>query len=209
MQLVSNLKLVTGPTVEPISLSDAKLHLRVDHSADDSLISSLIVAARRLVEGRIRVACVSQTWDYVLDGLPLARMLWPDNGVARVDYTIQLPIAPVLSVSSIKWVDWSGVIQTLDPSAYQVATGNPGRVAPTPYEIWPWPRIGMEAVTIRFVAGYGSTAAAVPDTIKAAMKLLIGHWYEHPQAVVTGTIATQLPLAVESLIAAESWGNYA
>lgn len=205
MQLHSQLALYSGPSVEPITLDEAKLHLRQDVDDDDDLIASLVVAARRVCEARTRRAFLDQTWDYRLDAFPWPWVFHPDRAAARVDYEIRLPIATATSVTSITWIGWDGSTSTLDPAGYVFAPGEPGRIVPRPYDIWPWPQVRPAAISIRFVAGYGASASAVPDTIKAAMKLLIGHWYENREVANIGNISTDLPWAVDALLSAEEW----
>ncbi len=185
----------TPPAVEPITLAEAKLHLRVDLDDDDDLITSLIVAARQVCEGRLRRALVTQVWDLTLCG-------FPECGPIRV------PLPPLVSVGSVKYRDGAGVQQTLSGSVYVVAAGTPGAIHLADGQSWPTTQEHPEAVTVRFTAGYGA-AAAVPDCIKAAMKLLIGHWYENREAVNVGNITSEVPMAVTALLAAEDPGTYA
>ena len=161
------LKVVTPPGSEPLTLAEAKLHART-HDADDSLTTRLIVAARKHVEVFLQRALISQTLEWTLDYGFGCRVL-------------ELPRPPLLSVTHIKYVDDAGALQTLDPSKYGVfgvGQEEPGRVAPVYDEIWPTVRCQLEAVQIRFVAGYAD-AASVPEDIKAALLLLIGHFYAH------------------------------
>ncbi len=67
--------LTAGPSVEPVSLAEAKAHCRVDGTAEDTLIASLIVAARMHVERALDAALIAQGWSLYLDG-------WPDRGCA-------------------------------------------------------------------------------------------------------------------------------
>lgn len=204
MQLHTQLTLVSGPSVEPITLTEAKNHLRVDISDDDDLISGLIVAARRVTEAQLRRALVNQTWDYTIDAFPWFRITHPDYNFTRVDYEIRLPIATATGVTSLTYVDWNGTTQTVDSGNYLFTAGEPGRLVPYPYKIWPWPRIQPAAATIRFTAGYGATAASVPATIKAAIKLLVGGWYENRESITSQSL-NAIPMGVDMLLGAEAW----
>ncbi len=97
--------LVTAPTAEPVSLAEAKLHLRVDDNADDVLIGALITAARQHAEHDTRRALVTQTWKLVLDAFP--------------ESVITLDRAPVSAVVSVVYTDPDGVSQTLAPGGYR------------------------------------------------------------------------------------------
>lgn len=184
------LSLVTAPAAEPVSRSEAKAHLRIEASVtdDDTLIDALIVAAREHVEDFTRRALVTQTWDLKLDAFPC-------------DAYIKVPLPRLQSVTSITYVDTAGTTQTWSSSDYQVDTASePGRIAPAYGESWPDTRAGqLNAVTVRFVAGYGA-ASAVPQKIKQAMLLIIGHWYEHRENVVISAQAQEIPFAAEMLL---------
>lgn len=163
------LVLTAAPSVEPLSLTEAKAHCRVDGSDDDTLITALIVTARRMAEQATGRALVTQSWRYTLDAFPVA--------------AIDLPLPPLVSVQSVKYLDADGVLQTLvadtDYSVY--LSSLLGLVAPAYGMSWPSPRDVPEAVRIEFTAGYGN-AAAVPGDIKQWMLLQICHWYDNRQA---------------------------
>lgn len=162
------LVLTTAPATEPVSLADAKLHCRVDDSADDALLTALIVAARRQAESQTGRALITQSWRETLDSFPVA--------------AIALHNPPLVSVQSVKYIDTAGVQQTLDSGAYQVhTTGLVGLVAPAYDTEWPDTREQIDAVEIVFTAGYGN-AAAVPQEIKQWMLLQIGHWHAHRES---------------------------
>lgn len=185
------LALVTGPAETPVTLAEAKAHLRVLGSAEDALIAALVASATQHIEGRQGVlgrALVTQTWDLYLDGFPRYR-------AGR----IELPLPPLQSVTSVKYTDAAGVEQTVAPSAYMVDTMHPvGRVRPVYQTFWPVPRLDEGSVRVRFVAGYGG-AAAVPQPLKQAILLLAGHWWLNREAV--GQAGTPVAFAVEALLA--------
>lgn len=183
-------RLVTPPAEEPVSLYEAVAHLRVDGEDEDALIAGLITAARQMVERLSSLALVDRTVDIVMDG-------FPPRGTP-------LPLAPLRSVASITYRDASGVDQVLDPSEYRVLAGTPGRVEPV--SSWPSPS-GKGAVTIRAVFGHG-TAADVPQLARQAILLLVGHWYEHREAVLSAGTPREVPLAADSLIALLRWSHY-
>lgn len=178
----------TPPAVEPLSLAEAKSHLRVDGDADDSFITDLIVSAREYVETHTRRALINQTVTaYMRD--------WPDH------YQLKLPKPPLSSVTSVKYYDADNVQQTLSSSLYYVfkpSKDSLGRVEII--DDWPTTYDRPDAIEIIYVAGYGSTSASVPSQAKHAMRLLIGHWYENREQVVAGTIATSLPTGVDALL---------
>lgn len=187
---MAGLILVTPPAAEPISLATAKLHLKVEHTADDDLITAWIVAARRWAETFTGRQFVTATWDWNLD-------CFPEPGCE-----LEIPRAPLQSITSISYFDTNGDSQTWSSSLYDVDTASePGRVAPDIDQDWPATSQKMNAATIRFVAGYGD-ADDVPETIKAAMQLYLGHWYEHREEV-TSVETFKVPSAAEMLLYSE------
>ena len=181
------LSVVTEPTTEPVTLTEAKAHLRVDASDDDTLITSQIKAARAWCEAFTRRAFITQTWDLTLDA-------WPECGA------IEVPLPPLQSVTSITYVDTDGNTQTWNSSKYLVDIKSlPGRITPTYTEVWPVARDQMNAITIRFVCGWAD-ANAVPETVKQGLKLLLGHLYERRESTITGTNVMAVPMATESLL---------
>ena len=152
-------KLITAPLEHPVTLAEARQHLRATSIDEDALILALIYAAVEHAENFISGVLITQTWDLSLDVFPGAE--------------IELPKAPLQSVTSVKYIDLDGVQQTVASADYQVdAIREPGRIKLVPTASWPSVKEQLNAVTIRFVAGYG-LAAAVPFQIKAAILLLV------------------------------------
>lgn len=185
-------RIATAPAVEPVTLAEAKLHLRVTQSGEDTLISALIKAAREYAEGVLNRALIDQTWDLYLDAFP-----------GECDgYVLKVPMSPLKSVTYVKYLDEAGVQQTLSASLYAVdITSEPGRIYPAYQQVWPTLRTGaLGAVVVRFVAGYGADGTFVPESIKAAIRLAVAHWYENREDTVVGTIVSKLPLGVDALL---------
>jgi len=193
------LTLASAPASEPVTLAELKSWLRVETTADDSDITALGLAARRLVESYLGRQLVTATWRLTLDGFP-----WP-GGWAYLEaptlfpdpHTIRIPKAPLQSVSTVEYYDLGGTLNTLDAATYNVdAASDPGRIILAMGKVWPVTKLMPAAVQITFVAGYGA-AASVPEEVKLAIKMLAAHWYER-----RGDDGTQeeLPLAVKSLL---------
>jgi uncharacterized phiE125 gp8 family phage protein len=201
------LQIVTPPAVEPVSLAEAKAHLRVDTTDDDSLIKSLIIAARAYCENYTGRQFITATLKLTLDGFPDAldkNDLAGDGGYVIKDDAILMPRPRLISVTGITYIDMAGATQTLSSSVYKVDTQRePGRLGLAYNQTWPIARDEINAVAITFAAGYGASANDVPQTVKQAMLLLIGHWYENREAVNVGNITGVLALTVEALLYGE------
>jgi len=188
-------RLVTAPSIEPVTLNEAKEHLRVLHDDEDAYIESLIVAARQMVESgeswSLDRSLINTTWRVILDE-------WPCHG-------IELPRPPLSSVTSITYLDTTNTSQTLSSTLYTVDTHNePGRVVPSYASVWPEVLPHINAIQIVYVAGYGSTAASVPQAIRQAILLCVSDLYEQRSNTVTGTIVNSLP-AVRALLNSAKW----
>lgn len=182
------LTLVTAPTSEPVDLAaDVKPHVRVEHTADDALLTRLIPAARMRVEARTERQLLEATWELRLDAFPAC-------GV------IVLPRPPLVSVQSVKYVDLDGVVQTVSTDVYasDVPAGPAcarGLVRLKYNQVWPSARAERGAVRVQFKAGYGTTGSSVPAPLISALLLYVGDMYVHRESGVIGTIYNSLPCA--------------
>ncbi len=193
------LQLVTDAIAEPITLSEAKAHCRIDTADEDALVTSYIGAARRSCEDFCNRAFLTQTWRLVLDEFPLPKPM--AGSAVLVTQSILIPKAWVRSISSVKYIDAAGTEQTCDASNYRLVAHphTVGRLMPAFGLSWPAVRADEGVISVEFVAGW-TLAADVPETIKQAIKFMVGHFYQSREEVVIGTIATQLPRACEHLL---------
>lgn len=199
-------QLVTGPTVEPLQLSDAKVHLRVETTMtdDDTLITLLIVAARQYAEQITSRSFCTQSWKYVLDSFPggYSYPVAPYGTEYSLPATgILLEKGPIQSIDSIKYLDMTGAQQTLANTVYVAdLTGPLARITPKFGQIWPPTLPQIAAVEVAFTAGFG-VAAAVPQAVKQWMLLRIGALYENREEIVTGRSIQVTPMPfVDSLL---------
>ena len=188
-------RVTTAPVQEPVSLSEMKAHLRVDHGHEDGRILQLIEAAREMVEADAEVSLCPQTLTIYMDCFPC--------------WEIPLRRPPVNSITSISYVDSDGTTQTLASTEYRFDPyGKPARLTPAYGEVWPVTRDVTNAVTIVAAAGH-SSVSAVPALAKQAIKLLVAHWYENPEAILVGSISKELELSYRAIISRFSWSGYA
>lgn len=179
------------PVELPVTVTEMKTDLRVQHTSEDSFIESLILAATDYMDvpnGAIGKAIMSQTW---------ALKLCSFGALGKVD----IPVTPVQSITSIAYFDVDNVAQTLNVSDfYLFGDENSAWIEPKPNVDIPAVYSRPDAITITFLAGFGNDCEDVPNSIRQAIRLLAGHWYENRTPVVIGTTVTDLPMAVGSLI---------
>jgi uncharacterized phiE125 gp8 family phage protein len=183
-----SLVLVTAPTVEPLSLDDAKLHLRLepDFTDDDDLVTALIQAAREHVESKTHRALLPQAWRLRRDCFPCGDEM-------------SLEASDVTAVTSFTYVDPSGV--STDFSAYALDTdAMPARILRNYGSSWPATRVQRNAIAVTFTRAMAPDADNLPQQIKAAMKLLVGTWYENREAFVESRFALEVPFSVDALL---------
>lgn len=165
-----------SPEVEPLTLTEAKAYLRVTDTDEDDLINALITGARVWAEACTGRTFINRTWKLVMDNFPAYSVAFPER-------EIRLPKGRTQSVSSFTYVNTAGVTTELVASpitGFQMdLTSDTGGLLRAPYDSsWPDARASQGAVQITFVAGYGTTAADVPDPIKLAMRFWIADHYE-------------------------------
>jgi uncharacterized phiE125 gp8 family phage protein len=192
------------PSVEPVSLEQARAHLKLDATGspathpDDALVTALIKAARRRVENETGLALIRQKWRLTLEQFPID---------VRGRQRMELPLMPTREVSAIRYVDADGETQqwgaeSPNESWRLIAGGlhRGGLVVPFYGVVWPTTRAQPDAVEIEFYAGFGADADDVPAELKHALLLDLGHLYENREASVLGAASAPLPLGWEALV---------
>lgn len=169
-------KIITQPTVEPVTLAYVKSRSRIDGTEYDDVIPSLIVEAREIAEQKTRCALCSQVWELYLDAFPEAFELRP---------------SPVINVVSIKYLDTDGNEQTLDPQDTILdnkSNVTPGYITPAYGKAWPDTYPVPNAVTVRFTAGYGN-ADSVPQSAKEWIVVHVQTSLESSGTFVKGSVS--------------------
>ena len=179
--------LITPPALEPLTLVEAKAHLRLDTTDEDDLVTALIVAARHVVERETRRALITQTWRVILDA-------WPDPN------TFKIPLAPFISLSAIRTYDALNVATVLSAATYYVdAQPGAARVQFTTQP--PNPGRAIAGIELDVVAGYGAAAASVPEPLRLAMRMLVARWFEARGDAAVDAGAQNLPPVIDALLA--------
>jgi len=186
LSLILNLK--TPLVTEPVSLAEAKTYLRVDIADDDGLISTLITSAREYCESVTGRALATQSWEYIMQYFPFDRSF------------IEIPRPPLQLVTKAQYRNSFGVIADIDPNTILFDySSEPGRIVLAYNRYWPiFIPYPAGAVIIDFTAGY-SAANLMPVSIKQAMLLLIGQWYENREPMATKRL-TELNYSVDALL---------
>jgi uncharacterized phiE125 gp8 family phage protein len=181
------LKRITAPVTPAVSTADAKAHMRVEHSDEDTLIANLVAQATRWCEEEAELSFMTQSWRMSLDCFQAE--------------PVKLRRPPVASVTSVQYYDEAGDLQTLADTEYQVdLDAEPALLALAPTKAWPTTQAGkLSAVRVVYVAGVDD-AADLDERAVIAVKQLAAYWYENREAGVTGTIATELQNALSALL---------
>jgi len=177
--------LVTAPAAEPLSLADAKAFLRVEHSDDDAIITSLVSAARNHVEALTRCALITQTWRLVLDR-------WPDGG------RIVPRIGPLRSLAAVRVFNAAGEANEIDPEIF-VIDAAAGSLASPAWSL-PVPGRSVAGIELDIEVGYGA-AVDVPQRLLHAIRMLVAHWYENRGLIAIGSSVAMMPASVNAMIA--------
>lgn len=182
----------TVPPASPVvSLPEAKRHLRVLHDDDDADIQAMVAAAEAAIEGPngIGIALSPQTWRLSLDHFPCE---------------IIVPLGPITAVTSVAYTDSAGTPSTVSGLRYDLDE-SPIRIWPARDTAWPETYCEPGAVKVTFVCGY----ATLPQDLRWAILLLVGHFYEHREAVTTDLKAIDLPMGVASILERYRVGRFA
>ncbi|OQM75212.1 head-tail connector protein [Manganibacter manganicus] len=174
------------PAVEPVTLAEAKAHLRLADTSEDDLISGLIRAARQDVERATCMALIDQHWRLVLD-------CWPASGL------LKLPLHPVREILSITVYGSDGEASLIDHAAYEAdLISRPARLylakRPEPLRM-------LNGIEVDFRAGFSEAGTDVPDLLKRAILLLAAHWYEFRAGFGPSDQPVAYPAGYERMIA--------
>ncbi len=194
--------IVTPPDDEPISLADAKTHLYLVDTSQDSKVLDCIQTAREHVESVCEHALMPQTWRCFFDCFPQSMDEYrhpTSHLMSRASPVIQLPGGHTISVDSVQYRDTTGTVQTLGPSLYAAdLLSIPARLLPAYRTSWPATPAWPDSVTIDYQVGYDDPTK-IPRPLRSAMMLIIGDLFENRESSVVGASYVETP-AVERLL---------
>jgi uncharacterized phiE125 gp8 family phage protein len=194
-----SLKVQTQPVVEPVSVADAKAHIRVDTNTDDTYIAALIGAAREYCETYMDETLVDSQYVMRLDAFPAVIEL-PRPPMSQT---------PARTAVSITYVTGeAGGTATLDTTAYRVDRDSvPGKIRTTYAGSWPSHLLDYGSVTVTWWGGRGEDGSKVSPRVKAAILMLVGQWYERRMAADAASMS-EMPFGVKALLDSVKWGSY-
>ena len=189
---------ITPPAAEPVTLAEARSQCRIaaDDTSEDALLGVYIQAAREAAEHQLGRSIINTTWEQSLDGFP------SDSGA------IELEQALAAGITSVVYTNTAGSPVTMDTSGYQLqVAGQSASLLPAAGTSWPSTLTGdnvINTVRIRYVCGYGASAAAAPAGIRQWLLLTVGALYANREAVdSTGRVAALPERFVDRLLDAE------
>jgi len=178
-------QVITPASTYPVSLTEAKSHLKVDTTADDTYITSIIKAATQLSEEYTNRFFIDTVIDQTCSDFAQLQTLFKSK---------------VSAVAHVKYYDNDNSLQTLSATIYDTQLQyEPSQIQLAENQSFPSITKRNDAVVARYTVGYGS-ASDVPEIIKQAILLTIGNFYQNRNSVVIGRIATELPMNVKWLL---------
>ena len=178
----------TAPTNKVLSEDEVKTQVRSIRTDETTYLARLVAAATQKVEHDTGLQLITATWVWKIGDFPAGGILF-------------VPKNPLLTVTSVVYIDTAGDSQTLASSKYDLGlTSKRGRIALAYSEVWPTVRRQIDAVTITFTAGFGTSASDIPTDLLHACELLVAHWYEFREPILAGTIIASVPITYDALI---------
>ena len=182
------LQLLEAPAAAPVLLAEVKSQLRIEHPDDDLMIDRLIKTAASYTDakGALGHAMITQKWGQWVNSVP--------------PQYVRLAMGPLIEVTAVQYYDIDGALQTDTLSNYEITgTDFTTRIGPKSGFNWPVTQDRADAIRIEYTAGYGATSASVPETLRHAMMLLIGHWYDNRENTMMDELSN-IPYGFDMLV---------
>lgn len=211
------LRLITPPVDTPVTVEEMQRHLNIDAEDDDLVLDGYIRAATAMfdgIDGLLGMALQPQTWEYVADTFPCGlasafdyrRVAWSRHTTHQHRGAIEIPLRPIISVTSVTYLDGDGVEQTVDAENYTVdSLGIPNRIVPVGTYQWPATQCVAQAVRVLFVAGYepqpvsDPAPSSVPENIRLAI-MITAAAYHGTRGDDNAAVQMDIPMAAKMLL---------
>lgn len=174
------LTLITPPALHVVPTADLKLHLRVDHTDEDALITALEAAAVAYLDG----------WNGVL-GRAMRQQVWRQEFSGWGDLQLAMPDVSTVAVT---YLDGNGAEQPATSAVLRQTVSGPVVVASGPT---------AERIFVNMTCAMSAQMLPIAQMI---VRLLVGHWYENRVTVVPGSVS-EMPMAATALIGSIRWGR--
>ena len=183
------IQIITPNTTLPVTLAEAKLHLKLDSdTTDDSLVTNLIYVAQEIVEDYCRIRLLTTVEELYLDRFPNSYDIWLNKW-------------PISAITYLKYIDANGTTQTLSSSAYVADTNSkPGKISLNYMQYWPIAQIVDNSVWIRYSVGFGTSTSSIPYVFKQSILMIVGHMYQNREEIVTNTHIEHIPWGAKYLM---------
>ena len=182
------LELLEAPATTPVTLTEVKDQLRIEHTDDDTLINRLInvAVAYTDVQGALGHAMITQKWGQWVNSTP--------------PQTVKLLLGPLIAVTAVKYYDANGTLQTDTLSNYEIfGTEFSSTIGPKEGFAWPVTQDRPDAIRIEYTIGYGSATTDIPETLRHALMMLIGHWYDNRETTMMDELSN-VPYGFDALM---------
>ena len=187
---------LVSATVLPLTLADAKQHCRVMHTnEDDTYLLDLIAAAAEYIRVRTEVSITNITYRLTMDD-------WPSG-----ELELNLPYPPTVT-ATVNYYDEANTNQVFTDYTIRRCGNVESTIVLNPEASWPSLKLRNDAIRIDYTAGLATTAEALPATVRHAMRLLVGYWYDNRSAVLAGSISKAIEFSLESLLCQFRTGRY-
>jgi len=192
----------TAPAVEPVTLAEAKAHCRIDSTADDAYVASLITAAREWCEQYLDRTLVHTQWVMRFDR-------FPTSGIEAIELPRPpMALAGMATAVALTFTFENGSTSTYSTASYRVDRhSTPGTVKTLYGQTWPPHLQDDNAISVTWWGGYGASGTDVPAAIRHAILMLVGLWFERRMAA-DSMGGNEIPFGVKSLLDSQKWGSY-
>jgi hypothetical protein len=203
------LEKITDPAFTSVTLARMRANSNIPSGQDEDFLTEALKSAEDYVERQLECTIGLAAWRLTLDSFPqqgesqnqFNQVLAHNQPIDWKANAILIPLWPVRAVTALTYTAVDGTTTTLPLSQIVQPVGNDRyhlRLKKGCY--WPDTDESPNAIAITFNAGW-PTQSAIPGTLTQAIRMLVSHFYENREAVMTGTISKEVELGVQSMLA--------